>query len=82
MEAKSELQACSTVQIVPFPSLHRGVLLFHRDVKLVVSGGSVRFLRNVAESVLITQFLVDGRIDLIDGLLFGDFEEAPAGFFG
>src|ERR1700722_24002 len=49
---------------------------------LVVSGSSVRFIGCVTQGVLIAQFLVNGGVDLVDGLLFGNFKEAAARLSG
>src|SRR3974390_622999 len=48
----------------------------------VVADRTVGFVRGVAQAVLIAYFFVDGRIDFVDGLFFGNFKKPSAGRFG
>src|SRR5580704_15483159 len=48
---------------------------------LVVADG-VALVGGVGEAVLIAQVFFNFGVDGVDGFFFGDFEHAPAGFFG
>ena len=51
-------------------------------MELVIADGGVGLVGRVAEDVLIAEFLVNVRVDFVEGLFLGDFKETPAGSFG
>src|SRR5258708_8264082 len=55
------------------------MLLVRPDDYFVITCG-VGFVRSKGEAVLVAQLLLNAAVDLINRLLFRDFEESPAGF--
>ena len=58
------------------------VLLFHGEMQLVIADGGVGLAGRVAEDILVTEFLVEVRVDFVESLFLGDFKETSAGSFG
>jgi len=59
------------------PRLYRQILLLHGEMNLVIARGDVGFIRDIAQAVLIAEFFINRRVNLIDGLFFGDFKNRP-----
>src|SRR5437870_1267682 len=69
------------LQIIPLASLHHVILLFGREMKLMIAQSGTRVGR-VAQAVLAAQFLFDLPVDLVDRLFLGDFKQASPGLAG
>src|ERR1700722_3195114 len=80
MPGVAEVSADLTIRVISFARLHHEILLLHGQTNLVVSGRGVGFLRHVSQAVLVPQFLVDRRVNLIDRQFLRYFEETPSGF--
>src|SRR5271154_4045963 len=68
-------------RVVSIPRLDRVILLFGCDLQLVIARRNAGSWC-IAHAVLIAQIFFDGTVDLVDGLLFGNFKQAAARFLG
>src|ERR1700722_19696880 len=71
----------SAIRVIAVPCLDGHVLLFRREMDLVVAGRYI-LTRSVADAVLIAQVLRDRGVNLFDGLLLRDLKQATASFSG
>ena len=67
-------------EVIAVAGAHVHVLLFgDGEMDFVVADG-VAFVGGVGEAILIAEVFVDFGVDFVEGLFFGSFEEAAAGF--
>src|SRR5712692_7199362 len=64
--------------VIPVSCLHHQAFLFDGQADLAEPG--IGPVRRIAQAVLVAQLLLNAIVDLLDGLLLGDFKKAPAGF--
>src|ERR1019366_153535 len=74
--------AALPVRVVSVSGLHAQVFPFHLQLNVMITSGCAVFIGRVAHVVLGTQFFDNAVVDLAHGLLFRDFKETSAGFFG
>src|SRR5271167_4395748 len=68
------------LRVVSLARLHDEVFIGGGQIDLVVARAGDRLVGGVAEAVLVAQLLLDLSVNLVDGLLLGNFEETAAGF--